>query len=65
MMNRKTVRVVSEPPKQPHCSECLKTLQWLRNCADVYECSRIECPQRRPLTAAPGGRPHGSEGRGA
>lgn len=49
------MKLVDQPPKQPHCSECLKTLQWLRNCADVYECSRLDCPQRKPLTAAPGG----------
>lgn len=52
-MNRfaKVIQRPTEPPKQPHCPSCHLTLNYLKVHRDDYECSRTECPQRRPVTA--------------
>jgi hypothetical protein len=50
-----TVRTV--PPQQPHCGTCLKTLDHLQRMRDVYECSRVDCGQRKGVTAAPCDKP--------
>lgn len=54
-MKRALIR--TEPPKQPHCSACLKTIAWLQQVAERYECSRVDCPTRKGVTAAPCSKP--------
>ena len=47
----KVVKRPADPPKQPHCVACHLTLNYLKVHREDYECSRIECPQRRSITA--------------
>jgi arsenate reductase-like glutaredoxin family protein len=48
----KVVERPQSPPKKPHCATCHLTLAYLEQRKETYECSRIECPQRKRLTAA-------------
>lgn len=52
-MRAPVLHVPTTPPKAPHCGACLKTLAYLQQRADVYECARVDCPTRKGVTAAP------------
>lgn len=46
MRRKKILQLRKDPPKSPHCPACLLTDEHLKRHADVYECSRVECPKR-------------------
>lgn len=53
MKKAKVVKRPVQPPKQSHCPACNLTLAYLQAREAVYECSRVDCPQRRQITAQP------------
>lgn len=50
-------KIVDRSKQHPRASEvclaCNLTLEYLRERAESFECSRVECPHRKPLTASP------------
>lgn len=57
MRRARIINRPTTPPAQPHCGACHLTLAYLERTRDTYECSRIECPQRRGYTAQPCDKP--------
>lgn len=64
MRKAKVVDRPQQPPAEPHCGVCHLTLDYLAKRAGEYECSRIDCPQRRQVTAQPPDRMPIFEGHG-